>query len=170
MGRIILIIVFIAFLSLLQGGELMSLHLTSQVFKDSGAIPSKYTCDGDNISPPLQWKGIPEATKCLVLIVDDPDAPSKTWVHWVVYNIPPTITEVIEGSAPSGSVQGINDYSRIGYAGPCPPSGTHRYFFKLYALDQLLTLSEGATKTQVESAMKPHILEEVHLIATYKRH
>lgn len=147
----------------------MSLQLTSQAFNENGSIPSKYTCDGANISPPLGWTGAPPGTKSFVLIVDDPDAPSKVWTHWVVYNISPTTVECREGKVPIGSLQGVNDFGKVNYGGPCPPSGTHRYFFKLYALDTLLTLEEGATKQQVEKAIKPSILAEAHLVGTYSR-
>lgn len=147
----------------------MSFHLRSPAFKEGEAIPSKYTCDGENISPPLLFENTPQGTKSLVLIVDDPDAPSKTWVHWVVYNIPATTAEAKEGKALSGSIEGLNDFGDRSYGGPCPPSGTHRYFFKLYALDQLLSLKEGATKEQVEKAMQPHILAEAQLMGTYSR-
>lgn len=147
----------------------MDFRLTSQVFKEGASIPSKYTCDGENVSPPLKWEGVPQGTKSFVLIVDDPDAPAKVWTHWVLYNIPPTNTECREGKAPSGALEGVNDFGEIGYGGPCPPSGTHRYFFKLYALDQLLSIPQGATKLQVEKAIKPHVLGEVQLIGTYKK-
>lgn len=148
----------------------MSLHLTSQVFKENESIPSKYTCEGENISPPLQWEGIPEGTKSLVLIVDDPDAPRGTWTHWVVFNILPTSTGSKEGHSPEESLQGINDFGDIKYGGPCPPSGTHRYFFKLYALDERISLPKGATKQQVEKAIEGHILGQAQLIGTYRKH
>ncbi len=147
----------------------MDFHLTSQAFKGNESIPSKYTCEGENVSPPLRWTGAPQGTKSFVLIVDDPDAPSKTWIHWVVYNIPETISESKEGSAPSGALQGVNDYRSNDYKGPCPPSGRHRYFFKIYALDQPLQLPKGATKQQVEKAMQPHILGKAELIGTYQK-
>lgn len=147
----------------------MALQLTSSAFIESGSIPSQYTCDGDNISPPLSWQGVPEGTKSLALIVDDPDAPSKTWVHWVVYNIPETVHEALEGQPPKKSLQGTNDFHDMGYGGPCPPSGSHRYFFKLYALRSTLTLAPGATKQQVEQAMEGHILEKTALMGVYQR-
>jgi Raf kinase inhibitor-like YbhB/YbcL family protein len=165
-----MLIIFLAIFSgHLTGEEPMSLRLVSQVFKNNEAIPSKYTCDGKNISPPLKWEGVPQGTKSLVLIVDDPDAPSKTWTHWVVFNISSTTTECREGAAPDGSLQGINDFGQAAYGGPCPPKGMHRYYFKLYALDASLTLQEGATKEQVETEMKAHILAEAQLIGTYSR-
>lgn len=144
-------------------------HLTSQAFNESEAIPSKYTCEGKNVSPPLHWDEMPKQVRSFVLIVDDPDAPSKTWVHWVLYNISAETVECKEGTVPPGALQGINDFGNTSYGGPCPPSGTHRYFFKLYALDTLLTLPQGATKEQVENAMKGHVFAETQLIGTYKR-
>jgi len=145
------------------------LQIKSEAFKDSQPIPSKYTCDGENISPPLQWSGIPQGTKSLVLIVDDPDAPKKAWTHWVVFNIAPTLTEIKEGEYPKGAYQGINDFKHPSYGGPCPPSGSHRYYFKLFALNDTLKLSPGATKEQVEKAMQHHIIGQAQLIGTYSR-
>lgn len=145
------------------------MNLTSSAFKNTEALPSQYTCDGNNISPPLQWEGAPAGTKSFALIVDDPDAPNKVWTHWVAYNIPASVTESPEGHAPSGSVQGMNDFGHARYGGPCPPSGSHRYFFRLYALDQPLALAKGATREDVEIAMRSHILEEAQLMGTYQR-
>ena len=147
----------------------MSFCLTSSSFKNQQELPPKYTCDGENVSPSLRWEGAPHETKSFVLIVDDPDAPNQTWTHWVVYNIPHSVTECAEGKAPTGSLEGKNDFGKIGYGGPCPPSGTHRYFFKLYALTEALALVPGATKSEVEEAMKPYILKETEIIGTYKR-
>lgn len=152
----------------------MKFQITSSAFKDGEMIPSKYTCDGENISPPLNWNGIPDGTKSLALINDDPDAPVGDWVHWIVFNIPPETIELKEAASnkkllPAGSVEGLNDWNKIGYGGPCPPSGVHRYFFKLYALDNLLSLKEGATKRQLLDAMKGHILAEAQLIGKYQR-
>lgn len=152
----------------------MGIQITSSVFKEGEPIPSKYTCDGEDISPPLKWSSLPEGTKSLALISDDPDAPVGTWVHWVIYNIPPTVTELEEGipsdkELPSGAKQGMNDFKKIGYGGPCPPSGTHRYFFKLYALDSELNLEPRATKKDVLKAMEGHILEMGQLMGTYSR-
>lgn len=151
----------------LQGGELMSFHLMSKGFKEHQAIPPRYGCNGENISPPLEWEEAPAETKSYVLIVDDPDAPSKVWTHWVVYNIPANVHESQEGQAPKGAIEGINDFGSLGYGGPCPPSGTHRYYFKLYALNQPLELGPGATKQEVEKAMQTHILKETQLMGTY---
>lgn len=154
--------------------SIMGIQITSSVFKEGEPIPSKYTCDGEDISPPLKWSSLPEGTKSLALISDDPDAPVGTWVHWVIYNIPPTVTELEEGiptdkELPSGAKQGMNDFKKIGYGGPCPPSGTHRYFFKLYALDSELNLEPRATKKDVLKAMEGHILEMGQLMGTYSR-
>ncbi len=153
----------------------MKLEIQSSAFTHQGRIPSKYTCDGQDVSPPLRWSGVPEGTQSLVLISDDPDAPMGTWVHWVYYDIPPTVTELPEGipaveHPPIGGTQGINDFRRLGYGGPCPPPGpAHRYFFKLYALDTKLNLAPGAKKTQVEQAMQGHILAQAELIGLYQR-
>ena len=154
-----------------EGG---TMELTSSAFNEGGMIPSKYTCDGDDVSPPLKWGSFPEGTKSLALICDDPDAPMGTWVHWVYYDIPVKIKDLPENIIPDehpapGGVQGINDFRRIGYGGPCPPGGTHRYFFKLYALDTLLNLSPGATKKQVLKAMETHIVDQVQLMGKYRR-
>ncbi|NJO43422.1 MAG: YbhB/YbcL family Raf kinase inhibitor-like protein [Cyanobacteria bacterium CRU_2_1] len=148
--------------------------LESSAFPPDGAIPAKYTCDGDNVSPALTWDAPPEKTLSLVLIADDPDAPRRTYVHWVLYDLDPKIRELPEG-VPSqpilnlGGVQGKNDFGRYGYGGPCPPNGTHRYFFKLYALDTVLDLPPGATKAEVIKAMKEHILAGAELIGRYSR-
>lgn len=140
--------------------------LTSKAFKHNASFPRKFTCQGDDVNPSLTIKNIPEQAKSLVLIMDDPDAPMGTWVHWVVFNIP-IILEISEKSIPA--TQGFNDFGRIDYTGPCPPSGTHRYFFKLYALDKELNLLEGARKDKVEKAMQGHILEQAELIGLYKQ-
>ena len=152
----------------------MGIQLTSSAFEEGRFIPSKYTCDGENISPPLKWSNLPKGTKSLAMISDDPDAPIGTWVHWVIYNIPSSISE-FEESIPTdkellnGAKQGINDFKKIGYGGPCPPSGAHRYFFKLYALDLELKLEPGVTKTDLLKAMEGHILEMGQLMGTYQR-
>jgi hypothetical protein len=156
----------------------MSLILTSTAFRDQGEIPSRYTCDGDDISPPLAWSGVPAGAKSLVLIVDDPDAPDPkapkmTWVHWVLYNIPPTVTglpeQVAAKNLPPGTLEGINDWKRTGYGGPCPPIGRHRYFHKLYALDTVLPDMNRPTKVKLEGAMKGHILSQAEIVGTYQR-
>jgi Raf kinase inhibitor-like YbhB/YbcL family protein len=156
----------------------MSLTLTSPAFRHNGDIPMRYTCDGDDVSPPLSWSGVPGGAKSLVLIVDDPDAPDPkapkmTWVHWVLYNIPPSATGLAEGLAakdlPKGTLEGSNDWKRTGYGGPCPPVGRHRYFHKLYALDTVLPDLGQPTKTTLEKAMQGHTLAQVELIGGYAR-
>jgi len=147
-----------------------SMFISSPAFKHNGLIPKKYTCDGGDINPPLYISGVPaSATKSLALIVDDPDAPVGTWVHWTLWNITPQTAEIPENSAPLGAFEGTTDFGRPGYGGPCPPSGTHRYFFKLYALDILLTLPSTARKADVEKAMQGHIMDKAELIGLYKR-
>lgn len=148
--------------------------IMSSAFQEGGMIPTKYTCDGQDISPPLSWSGVPDNARSLVLICDDPDAPMGTWVHWVVYNIPPEQTDFEEGIskdslAQKGILQGTTDFRRQEYGGPCPPSGTHRYYFKLYALGTELKLGKGATKKQVEAAMKGKILVQAELMGRYSR-
>lgn len=147
-----------------SGGEVMK--LTSPAFKNNTMIPKKFTCQGEDISPAFIIEDIPLQAKTLALIVDDPDAPMGTWVHWVVFNIPIT-PKIDEGAIPGK--QGKNDFGRRNYGGPCPPSGTHRYFFKLYALDIELNLQEGISKKELEKAMQGHILEEAELIGLYRK-
>jgi len=152
----------------------MDFRISSPSFNNGELIPVKYTCDGANISPPLSWTAPPEKTKSFALIVDDPDAPIGDWVHWILFNIPSDSRELKEESSskhnlPKGTIEGMNDFRKNNYGGPCPPSGTHRYFFKLYALDILLPLKESTTKKQLLDAMKGHILAEVTLIGKYKR-
>jgi len=152
----------------------MEIKLTSKAFQEGGMIPRQYTCDGKDISPPLQWDKAPERTRSFALICDDPDAPMGTWVHWVIYNIPADARQLAEGvppteRLPNGARQGKNDFRKIGYGGPCPPRGTHRYFFKVYALDVLLDLPSGATKAQLEKAMEGHILARGQLMGKYAR-
>ena len=148
--------------------------MTSSAFDEGGMIPEKYTCDGIDVSPPLVWTSIPNETKSIALICDDPDAPMGTWVHWVLFNLPADISELSENvptdeELESGALQGRNDFRNIGYGGPCPPGGTHRYYFKLYALDTVLDLEVGATKPQLLEAMDGHILGEGQLMGRYKR-
>jgi Raf kinase inhibitor-like YbhB/YbcL family protein len=148
--------------------------LTSAAFEDGGMIPSRFTCDGADVSPPLAWAPVPDNAISLALIADDPDAPGKTWVHWVLYNLPASVKELPENVPPqatlaSGALQGTNDFRKTGYGGPCPPGGTHRYYFKLYALDAMLDLSAGATKDQLLKAMEGHILAEGQLMGRYSR-
>jgi Raf kinase inhibitor-like YbhB/YbcL family protein len=150
----------------------MSLKLESTAFVEGGPIPRVYTCDSKDVSPPLSWTGAPEGTKSFALICDDPDS-SKTWVHWVIFDLPAAAASLPEGVPPdqrtAGGTQGTNDFRKIGYGGPCPPSGTHRYFFKLYALDRELKLSSDATKADVERAMQGHVLAESALMGRYAR-
>ena len=156
----------------------MAFVLSSSVFTHQGEIPSQYTCEGSDISPPLSWSGIPEGTKSLALVVDDPDAPDpkapqRTRVHWVLYNLPPTASGLAERVAPeklpSGTGQGKNDWGRSGYGGPCPPIGRHRYFHKLYALDTVLSDWGTPTKKELEKAMEGHILARTEIIGTYQK-
>ncbi len=152
----------------------MEIKVKSEAFEEGGMIPKKYTCDGEDASPPLSWTGVPEGTEALALICDDPDAPVGTWVHWVIFNIPPDTTGLSENIPPervleSGARQGRNDFGNIGYGGPCPPRGTHRYYFKLYALDKKVDLEPGATKDELLKAMEGHILAEGRLMGRYKR-
>ena len=144
----------------------IGMKLTSPDFEPGKLIPKKFTCDGDDINPTLMIEGIPTETKSLALIVDDPDAPLGTWVHWVVYDIP-VVSRIEENSIPGK--QGINDFGRNEYGGPCPPSGTHRYFFKIYALDTELALGEGVDKKALEEAMQGHIVDQAELIGLYKK-
>ena len=146
-----------------------TITISSPAFKHNDHIPAKYTCDGADVSPPLLIANVPPAAKSLALIVDDPDAPAGTWVHWVLWNIDPKTTDLAENAVPSGAQQGLNDFRSHSYGGPCPPSGTHRYFFKLYALDSTLTLGANSTKAALEKAMKGHILAQTELIGLYKR-
>ncbi len=156
----------------------MAISLTSPVFAHMGAIPRNYTCQGKDISPALKWSGLPNGTKSVALIVDDPDAPDpaapkRVWVHWVLYNIPPSATGLPEGATattlPAGAREGKNDWERTGYGGPCPPIGRHRYFHKLYALDVALPDLKQPTKAVLLKAMEGHILEEAELIGTYQK-
>jgi Raf kinase inhibitor-like YbhB/YbcL family protein len=146
-----------------------TLKISSTAFSHNGAIPPKYTCDGADVNPPLAIENIPAEAKSLVLIVDDPDAPMGTWVHWVVWNIDSSVKEIKENSVPLGASQGMTDFRKQKYGGPCPPSGTHRYFFKLYALDTTLTIGPNSIKAVVESAMKDRILAQTELIGLYSR-
>ncbi len=150
------------------------LEVTSPAFGDGEMIPATYTADGEDISPPLEWSPAPEGTRSIVLINDDPDAPMGTWVHWVVYNMPPDTTSLDENVPPdetlaNGAQQGTTDFGRIGYGGPAPPSGTHRYYFKVYALDMMLDLPTGATKSEVEEEMQEHVLTSGELMGKYAR-
>ena len=154
----------------------MTFKLTSTAFPDGGEIPAQYTCEGQDISPPLAWAGVPPNAKSLALIVDDPDAPDPaapkmTWVHWVLYNIAPGAGSLPEGAKqlPQGALQGLNDWKRTGYGGPCPPIARHRYFFKLYALDAVLPNLGQLSKTKLEASMKPHVIARAELIGAYQK-
>lgn len=170
--------VFFATAVLAEGEQTMTLNLKSPDFAHQEEIPKIFTCDGKDSSPALSWSGLPQNTKSLVLIVDDPDAPDPakpkmTWVHWLLYNIPPTVTElpraVSAGALPTGTLQGKNDWKKTGYRGPCPPTGRHRYFHKLYALDIELPDLHHPNKAQLESAMAGHVVGHAELIGTYQR-
>jgi hypothetical protein len=161
-----------------MGRPEVTMTLTSPSFAAGGEIPAKHTCEGKDVSPSLSWTGVPGGTKSLVLIVDDPDAPDPqaprtTWVHWVVYDIPASVTSLPEGvrkdTLPRGSHDGLNDWKRMGWSGPCPPVGRHRYFHKLYALDVVLGDLQSATKSDVEKAMTGHVLGRAELVGTYRK-
>lgn len=145
------------------------MKITSSVFQYGERIPKRYTCDGEDVNPPLQFHDIPQGAKSLVLIMDDPDAPGQTWLHWTVFNIPPQTTTIDEGDLPQEAKEGKTSFGRTGYGGPCPPSGVHRYFFKLFALDTILDLPHGATLQELEEAMNGHILAQAELMGTYSR-
>jgi len=162
----------------LQGKENMTLVMESKAFANGDPIPPRYTCEGEDISAPLEWFGVPENTRSLVLIVDDPDAPDPkapkmTWVHWILYNIPPDAAglpeNVTSGDLPEGTGEGLNDWKRTGYGGPSPPVGRHRYFYKLYALDRVLPGMEKPDRAMVEAAMKGHVIAETELVGTYQK-
>jgi len=152
----------------------MAFQITSSAFRDGGSIPKKFTCDGTDVSPALSWTDPPARTRSLAIIADDPDAPGGVWVHWVLYDLPPDTDKLPEGvtkspQLPKGALQGRNDFSKIGYNGPCPPRGSaHRYFFKLYALDSKTGLRAGATKAEVERAIHGHILAQAQLVGRFQ--
>jgi Raf kinase inhibitor-like YbhB/YbcL family protein len=152
----------------------LTIRLTSEAFQDGEEIPRQYTCDGENISPPLAWENLPSASTHTVLIIDDPDAPAGIWTHWVVYNIPVGIRafeagEGLDPSAGGSGIAGLNSWGEMSYGGPCPPSGTHRYFFKLFALDEPLIFTSAPTWSEIQDAMKGHILGEAELMGLYSR-
>jgi len=157
-----------------EANTMEKIVVSSEAFKDGETIPPEYTCDGKNVSPALLWEGIPAGAKSIALIMDDPDAPGGMFVHWVLYNIPASARKLPEGMAKNetlgdGSRQGMTDFGRVGYGGPCPPKGTHRYYFKVYALDTMLNMQPGASKKQLENAMKGHILAQGELMGRYGR-
>ena len=145
------------------------MKITSEAFNSGGNIPSQFTCDGSDANPPLRVEGAPAGAKSLALIVDDPDAPSGLFTHWLVWNIDPKTSDIRENNTPSGAVQGTNDFGKIGYGGPCPPSGTHRYNFKVFALDQLINLKPGARRAEVDAALRGHIIGQGELMGRYSR-
>jgi len=147
----------------------LNMKIISSAFGNNAKIPPKYTCDGENINPPLSFVDVPKEIKSLALIMDDPDAPMGTFVHWVLFNINPTTKGIDDNSVPNSAVQGLNSMNKPGYIGPCPPSGSHRYFFKLYALDSMLNLNVNADKKGVEKTMQGHILKEAQLIGLYNK-
>jgi len=148
--------------------ETARMKITSSAFHEGGNVPSKFTCEGSDTSPPLQITGIPSQAKSLVLIADDPDAPSGLFTHWLIWNIPPQTTSISEGNAPRG-VHGTNDFGKSGYKGPCPPSGTHMYSFKVFALDRELDLHGGSKRSQLDAAMKGHVIAQGELVGRYAR-
>jgi Raf kinase inhibitor-like YbhB/YbcL family protein len=161
-------------LSVILGGHKMTVKITSSAFTEGSMIPKRYTCDAEDVSPDLAWTAVPDGTKSLALICDDPDAPMGNWVHWVLFNLPPDINKLHaeippEETLKNGARHGKNDFGKFGYGGPCPPGGTHRYFFKLYALDTVIKLESGITKAQLLTAMERHILDEGQLMGKYKR-
>jgi Raf kinase inhibitor-like YbhB/YbcL family protein len=143
--------------------------ITSPAFSGNGNIPAKYTCDGDDVNPPLKISGLPYGTQSLILIVDDPDAPSGLWTHWVVFNIPATETTIAENSLPAGAGQALNDSGAAAWGGPCPPRGTHRYFFRIFALDRMLGRANGVHRSEIEKAMEGHVLDSGELVGVYER-
>lgn len=170
----VLLFLIYGFAAKVEGDKKMAITITSSAFKDGGMMPAKCTCDGSNVSPPLNWQQPPQGAKSLALISDDPDAPVRTWVHWVMWNIPAQTVELPENipttkELPDGSKQGITSARSHGYHGPCPPSGTHRYYFRIYALDKMLGLPITSTKQNLLDAMKGHILAEGQLMGKYKR-
>jgi Raf kinase inhibitor-like YbhB/YbcL family protein len=169
----------LAMTGMFAGGKeniIVSMTIDSAAFRHNGMIPARHTCDGQNVSPVLAWSGVPSSAKSLVLIVDDPDAPDPaapkmTWVHWVLYNIPPDVDGLPESAAelPAGTLQGVNDWHSTGYGGPCPPIGRHRYYFKLYALDAVLPDLKHPAKSALERSMRGHVIGEAELIGYYQR-
>lgn len=156
-----------------KGGK-MAIDLKSPAFEEGSVIPTRYTCDGQDISPPLSWSSVPDDTRSLALVTYDPDAPGGTFVHWVLFNVPPDARELAEDipdqeRLPNGAAQGVNGFGKVGYMGPCPPSGTHRYFFEIYALDTTLDLGAGTTREDLDGAIQGHVLAEGRLMGTYQR-
>lgn len=171
--KIVYIILFLVFSTNIFSEKLPGdqMQIISNAFENGKIIPSKYTCDASDISPSLSWDDVPDNTKSFVLIVDDPDAPHGTWDHWILFNIPSNVRAFPENISelPEGTRQGKNSWDKTGYGGPCPPSGVHQYYFKLYALDAVLTLNDGANKTKIMDAMKNHVIAEASLLGKYER-
>ena len=164
----VMVLLFSASLSK-EASTMGALTITSPAFQNNGTIPRQYTCDGEDMNPLLVIGNCPQGTKSIALICDDPDAPGGMWVHWVLWNIDPIVKEIKENTVPQGAVEGMNDFRRHRYGGPCPPSGIHRYFFKVYALDTMLDISPDSQKADLEKAMKGHILAQGQLVGLYKR-
>lgn len=152
-----------------EAGEMSELAISSKAFSHMGMIPKVYTCDGKDVNPPLSFENVPEGTKSFALIVDDPDAPVGLWIHWVLWNIAGEASGIEEDAVPPGALQGKNSWGRNDYGGPCPPSGTHRYFFKLFALDSPIQLAAGSSKEQLEKAISGHILGKAEIVGLYRR-
>jgi Raf kinase inhibitor-like YbhB/YbcL family protein len=175
MGYRVIVLLFMAMVLLFsvslskEVSTMEAIRVTSPAFQSNGHIPRQYTCDGKDINPPLMIANCPQGTRSIALICDDPDAPVGIWVHWVIWNIDPGVKEIKENTVPQGAVEGMNDFRKHAYGGPCPPSGTHRYFFKVYALDSMLNISPNSTKADLEKAMKGHILGQGQLVGLYKR-
>jgi len=167
-ATIITVALLASALAVLSAGGEAKMKVTSPAFQEGGNIPSKFTCDGTDTTPPLQISDVPAETKSLVMIVDDPDAPGGVFTHWLVWNMSPRTTTLAEGSTPKGA-QGTNDFGKSGYGAPCPPSGTHRYYFKIFALDRELDLPLGAKRRQLDTAMKGHVIAEGELMGRYSR-
>ena len=167
-----MLFVLILLISWVSGGGLGAagdLRISSSIFEDHGNIPGKYTCDGANVNPPLKIENVPPEAKSLVLVLDDRDAPKGTFVHWILWNIPPDTKEIKENSAPEAAIRGLTDFKKRKYGGPCPPSRTHRYVFKIYALDTQLDLNPNSSKKEVEKAMKGRVIAEAQMTGLYKR-
>lgn len=170
--RFLLVLVLTLFAAVsLQAKEvkMSQMKLTSSAFSHSGRIPATYSCDGSDTSPPLAIEGVPREAKSLALIMDDPDAPAGTWVHWVLWNMEPTTSKIAQGTVPHGAQQGVNSWQRKSYGGPCPPSGQHRYYFRLYALSELLSLPSNSTRHDLDRAMKGKVLAQAELLGLYGR-
>jgi Raf kinase inhibitor-like YbhB/YbcL family protein len=147
----------------------MPMTITSTAFQEEEDIPAEYTCEGDNINPPLTFSGVPPETQSLILIMDDPDAPTGLFTHWIIFNMSPATMQILQNNKPETGIEGTNDVPKIGYFGPCPPSGKHHYFFKLYALKSMLNLKEGAGRQEVDSAIEDQIIDMAQLVGLYQK-